>query len=89
VGRLGRRAERRTYQEAIAGLEGSLLDGQTGLPEETRATIRKGLDDIDAVIARCRQALSDAPEDLQAHRAMLAAYQHKVDFLTELTGEAL
>jgi anti-sigma factor RsiW len=79
----------RTYQDAIAGLEQALEGDQAELAPEVRATIRKGLEDIDAVIARCRQVLRDAPDDLAAHRAMLAAYQHKVDFLTELVGESL
>jgi len=79
----------RTYQTAIAGLESALAEPGSGFDSEARRTIRQGLADIDAVIARCREALRAAPEDLGAHRAMLAAYQHKVDFLSDLVGEAL
>jgi anti-sigma factor RsiW len=79
----------RTYQQAITGLEGAVAEPQTGYDGETQKTIKQGLADIDAVITRCREALRAAPEDLGAHRAMLAAYQHKVDFLTDLVGEAL
>ncbi|HOX46692.1 MAG TPA: zf-HC2 domain-containing protein [Myxococcota bacterium] len=79
----------RTYQLAIAGLEGSLAQPQAGYDSETQRTIRQGLADIDTVIERCREALRASPDDLGAHRAMLAAYQHKVDFLSDLVGEAL
>jgi hypothetical protein len=79
----------RTYQQAIAGLEGALTERPDGYDSQAQRTIQQGLADIDTVIARCREALRAAPEDLGAHRAMLAAYQHKVDFLSELVGEAL
>lgn len=78
-----------TYVDAVAALERELMTDKQNFSPEVQATIEQGLADIDKTLDRCRQALRAAPEDLGAHQAMLAAYQHKVDFLTELLGETM
>jgi len=78
-----------TYADAVAALESELSVDKPGFSPQVQTTIEQGLADIDKTLERCRQALRTAPEDLGAHQAMLAAYQHKVDFLTELLGETL
>lgn len=78
-----------TYVDAVAALERELVTDKQNFSPEVQATIEQGLADIDKTLDRCRQALRAAPEDLGAHQAMLAAYQHKVDFLTELLGETM
>jgi len=82
------RAEQ-TYVEAIASLKKALQGTETGYGPQVRRTVEQGLADIDRTIERCRQALRRDPSDLGAHEVMLAAYQHEVDFLTELLGESL
>lgn len=75
-----------TYRDAIASLEGALGEQPAGFSAEVQTEIARGLADIDNSISRCREALARDPNNLKAHETMLAAYQHKVDFLTELVG---
>ena len=77
------------YRNAVASLQQALREGEPGWSPETRAVIEQGLADIDRTIARCRTALEDNPLDMEAQETMLAAYQHKVDFLTELVSDTL
>ena len=47
-------------------------------------TIQKGLAEIEQVVEPCRQAIRANPASLEPRRVMLAAYQQKVDLLTEV-----
>jgi hypothetical protein len=78
-----------TYARAIASLESALAEQQPMADPAVRRTIEQGLAEIDQTLERCRRALRRRPHDLAAHQTLLAAYQHKVDFLTELVGESL
>ena len=78
-----------TYSSAVGVLQKALGEQKPGYSGEAKIAIEQGLADIDQTIARCRLALRANPEDLAAHETMLAAYQHKVDFMTELLGEQL
>jgi len=78
-----RKAERQ-YIDAIAQLEQAVdLDRAAPRPE-VRQSLQQGLAEIDRSIRRCRSVLHEAPDDLAAQEIMLAAYQQKVDFLSEL-----
>jgi len=77
------------YRNAVASLQQALRTGEPGWSPETRAVVEQGLADIDRTIERCRAALKNNPLDMEAQETMLAAYQHKVDFLTELVSDTL
>ena len=47
-------------------------------------TIQKGLAETEQVVERCRQAIRANPGSLEPRQVMLAAYQQKVDLLTEV-----
>jgi anti-sigma factor RsiW len=79
-----------TYIESIAALEEAVAgDAVVTLTPEARAAIEQGLAQIDATIALCRRELDTAPHDFGAHRTLLAAYQRKVDLLTELVDQSI
>lgn len=77
------------YRNAVKSLQQALRQSEPGWSPQTRAVIEQGLADIDRTIERCRAALDDNPLDMEAQETMLAAYQHKVDFLTELVSDTL
>jgi predicted anti-sigma-YlaC factor YlaD len=83
-------AAERTYIESIAALEDAVGDQAVAtLNPEARAAVEQGLAQIDDTIRQCRKALDAVPNDLGAHRMLLAAYQRKVDLLTELVDQSL
>jgi len=76
------------YRKAIAALEKALGDSHPDWDSETREVIARSLAEIDESIARCKAALRDNPGSPATQEAILLAYQHKVDFLTDVVLEA-
>jgi len=78
-------AAERTYIDSIAALEEAVGDEAVAtMSPKARVAIELGLAQIDATIEHCKRELEAAPNDFSAHRTLLAAYQRKVDLLTEL-----
>ena len=75
-----------SYRDAIASLEKVLEKEKAGFNPDTLAVIEKSLKEIDDAIERSREALLKDPDNIEANRAMLAAYRQKMDFLFELVG---
>lgn len=73
-----------TYAFAIGELEAMLAGQRSGLSPRTVLAIEQGLGEIERVVERCRQVLRSDPSSLEAHRVLLAAYQQKVDLLSEV-----
>ena len=76
------------YRKAIASLEKALDDSHPDWDSETREVVARSLAEIDESIAKCKAALRDNPGSPAAQEAILLAYQHKVDFLTDVVLEA-
>jgi tetratricopeptide (TPR) repeat protein len=72
------------YRDAIASLEKALEKEKAGFDPKTLAIIEKSLSEIEAAIERSRAAMQRDPGNVEANRAMLAAYRQKMDFLFEL-----
>ena len=77
------------YRTAIDSLEGALDTSQGDWDHKTRQIVEQGLAEMNDTIEKCRAAMKNNQNDLQAQEAMLAAYQYKVDFLTDLVAESL
>jgi hypothetical protein len=77
------------YKNAIDSLQAAVKTTRPGWSPETRTVVEQGLAQMDATIERCREALKHNREDPQAQEALLAAYQYKVDFLTDLVADSL
>ena len=77
------------YREAILSLEKVYKTEKNSFSPETLAVVEKSLEEIDAAIERCREAIAKDPSNMEANRAMLAAYRQKMDFLFELVGPKL
>ena len=78
-----------TYIASIEELEKAVAEDLTAMSPEVRGAIEQGLAQIDATIAECREKLRQAPHDFGGHRLLLAAYQRKVDLLTELVERTI
>jgi hypothetical protein len=72
------------YRRAIAVLEKAMAAERPSLGAKAVAGLRNGLADVDRAIERCRALLRESPGSIDAHQAVLAAYQHKVDLLNEI-----
>jgi hypothetical protein len=77
------------YRQAIGSLEQALGPQRGRWSQQTRDVVEHGLAEIDKTLEKCRTALKNNPADLEAQETMLAAYQHKVDFLTDLVAESM
>lgn len=77
------------YRKAIDSLEGALQESREGWDPKTRQIVEQGLAEMNGTIEKCRAALKENEEDPKAQEAMLAAYQYKVDFLTDLVADSL
>lgn len=77
------------YRRAIANLEVALRHSRSTWTPAVRRTVQRGLAEIDRVLTRCRAALRQNPHDVRAQRLMLAAYQQKVDLLSDLVGRSI
>ena len=83
-------AAEHTYTDSITALENAVGDRTVAtLSPKARTAIEQGLAQIDETILLCRTELEGAPHDIGAHRALLAAYQRKVDLLTELVDRSM
>lgn len=80
---------RLAYREAIVALERALAGRIDDFEPAVRETIEQSLADIDQAIERCQNAVGENPDNPEAHLAVLAAYQRKVDLLSELVLGAL
>ncbi|MDJ0761846.1 MAG: zf-HC2 domain-containing protein [Myxococcota bacterium] len=74
------------YRDAIISLEQVLEHEQATFDPQTLAVVQQSLAEIDRAIERCRKAMLKDPDDMAAHRAVLAAYREKMDLLFELVG---
>ncbi len=77
------------YRGAIASLQQALRADKPAWGPRTQKVIAESLAEIDKSIKRCHEALKAEPENIQAHEMVLAAYQQKVDLLTELVAESM
>ena len=77
------------YRGAIAELQKALKQTRVDWSPEVQKTITQGLSEIDRVVEKCKSAAASDPADLAKHKAVLAAYQYKVDLLTELVAQSL
>ena len=77
------------YRKAIDSLEGALNETREGWDPKTRQIVEQGLAEMNSTIEKCRAAMKENEEDPNAQEAMLAAYQYKVDFLTDLVADSL
>ena len=77
------------YIKAISSLEGSLEQEKKNYSDDVQETITLSMKDMDAAIERCRQAVREDPNNIEAHKTALALYQRKVDLLTELVVEPM
>ncbi|HUU03733.1 MAG TPA: hypothetical protein VM425_20025 [Myxococcota bacterium] len=77
------------YRGAIASLQQALRSDKPAWGPRTQQVIEDSLAEIDKSIRRCHQAIRAEPENIQAHEMVLAAYQQKVDLLTELVAESM
>jgi len=77
------------YRKAIDSLEGALTQSQEHYDPKTRKIVQEGLAQMNETIEKCRAALKNNENDSKAQEAMLAAYQYKVDFLTDLVADQL
>ncbi|MCP4606473.1 MAG: hypothetical protein GY847_39195 [Proteobacteria bacterium] len=77
------------YTAAIDSLEKSLSQKRPDFNSDTQKVIDQSLVDINTAIERCRMAISRDPNNIEAHRTALAAYQQKVDLLTDLVVDPL
>jgi anti-sigma factor RsiW len=76
------------YRGAVARLQATLGQSRAYSPK-ARAVVARSLAEIDRAIERCRKALRQDPYDPDAQEAMLAAYQQKVDLLSDLVQETM
>ncbi len=74
------------YRDAILSLEQALEQEKPSLDPQTRRIVEQSLAEIEGAIERCRAAMLENPDNAETHRAMLAAYREKMDFLFELVG---
>jgi hypothetical protein len=77
------------YRNAIAALEGEFHSESPDWSPEVKQVVVDSLAEIDRSIEKCRVAMGENPDDREAQEAILTAYQHKVDFLTELVAESM
>ncbi len=77
-------AAQQTYATAIESLESSFHNEKAKYNPQTQKMLEQSLADINDAITRCRRMINQNPNDIDAHRTALAAYQQKVDLLTEL-----
>jgi putative zinc finger protein len=77
------------YRNAIAALEAALTKDNPDWSPEIQKVVRDSLLEIDQSIKKCRMALKNSPDNRIAQESVLTAYQHKVDFLTELVAQTL
>jgi hypothetical protein len=77
------------YRGAIASLQQALRTDKPAWGPRTQQVIADSLAEIDKSIKRCHEALKAEPENIQAHEMVLAAYQQKVDLLTDLVAESM
>lgn len=82
-------AAEQTYAAALAALEESLVNGEKRFSPKVSREIEQTLATIDEAISRCRDIALREPNNLDAHRAVMAAYQQKVDFLTTVVVDPL
>jgi hypothetical protein len=77
------------YRQAIASLENAVVPSLAGKNPKTKKVIQESLKEIDQIIEKCRLAFREHPKDRGAQEAVLAAYQYKVDLLTDLVAGSL
>ncbi|MCP4678835.1 MAG: zf-HC2 domain-containing protein [Deltaproteobacteria bacterium] len=77
------------YREAIDALETVVAAEKNGFEPQTIRVVERSLAEIEVALERCREAISEDPKNLEARRALLAAYQQKVDLLTELVEQQI
>ncbi|MEL6189205.1 MAG: hypothetical protein AAFU79_31675 [Myxococcota bacterium] len=74
-------AARDAYRSAIHNLEARAIADAAKLPPETREILERSLAEVDAAIQRAESALSEAPEDVFAHRMLMDLYDEKIRVL--------
>jgi hypothetical protein len=73
------------YDQAIADLQQRVAAQSTEWPPELKAAFDQNLQVIDDAIAQTRTLAVKHSDDPETQRYLLAAYQEKVDLLTEAT----
>jgi len=77
------------YREAIDALESAVHNEKPEFEPETMAIVTESLHEVEAAIDRSRRAVKRDPGNVEAVRTLLAAYQEKVDLLTELLEQRI
>ncbi|MCP4605719.1 MAG: hypothetical protein GY847_35230 [Proteobacteria bacterium] len=77
------------YLNAIVSLERVLENEKASFSPKTLKIVEQSLAEIETAIERCRKAILRDPSNMEANRAMLAAYRQKMDFLYELVGSRI
>ena len=73
----------RAYLDAIVELEREVSETSMTWPEDIQGVFEVNLTIIDRVITDCRRLVAARGADPEAHQYLLAAYEDKVDLLTE------
>ncbi len=71
----------RYYEMAIESLNEAMAAQKGSLGPEVTEMFERNLMVIDASIQACRQAVIEAPDDIEARKFLLAAYMDKVSYL--------
>lgn len=77
------------YREAIDALEGAVRTETPRFEPQTMAIVNQSLEEVEAAIDRSREAVRRDPGNVEAVRTLLAAYQEKVDLLSELLEQRI
>lgn len=77
------------YRQAIGTLEHAMAGEQSSFDPKTMAIVTESLEEVEAAIERSRTAMQRDPGNVEAIRTLLAAYQQKVDLLTDMLEQQI